>query len=228
MKAVILAAGKGTRLRPLTLKTPKPLLKVGGRCLIDYLLERLASAGVHEAFINVHHLGEQIQHHVGKGTKWGLEVTWFSEQVLLDTGGALRAMLPALGAEPCMVLSADVWMDYPIDCLLALNLDGCDLHLVMVPNPPFHPEGDFDFRKPGTTRGLLQARTGSGYNYGGYAVIRPELIGRESQDIFPLRRLMDLALAENRISGELWEGDWFNIGTTADLEALRARVDRAT
>lgn len=229
MKAVILAAGKGTRLQPLTFHTPKPLLKAGDRHLIDYLLERLVTAGVTEVLINVHHLAEQIQRHIGDGARFGFSrVIWFEEEALLDTGGALRSMLPALGDEPCLVVSADIWTDYPIERLLALDLGMQSLHLMMTPNPPFHAEGDFSFRTADAEAGLLQRGGTRNHNYGGYAVIRPELISRVKETTFPMLRLMELALDEGRCSGELWQGHWFNVGTATELESLNVWLKQSS
>lgn len=224
MKAVILAAGKGTRLLPLTLTTPKPLLKAGGRCLLDYLLERTATAGVSEVLVNVHHLASQVQDYVGDGSRWGLKVHWFVEPELLDTGGALRNMLPVLGDSPCVVLSADIWTDYPLRQLLKSSNNSA-VHLLLVPNPPFNPQGDFQFQATTLTTGQVQQKSGGlSCNYGGYAVVQPALVRQIEKTVFPLRHLMDLAIAERSCTGELWTGRWFNVGTTEELESLEAAL----
>lgn len=218
----MLAAGLGARFGAVTLTTPKPLLNVAGRPLIDYLLSKLAAAGITEVFINTHHHAEQMQRHVADGSRWNLRVTWFFEEVLLDTGGALKNMLPALGGEACMVLAADIWTDYPLQRLQCLELGAHSLYLLMVPNPPFHPGGDFSFADDGATRGLLQQGGAARYNYGGYAVISPELIGRIAHKVFPMRDLMTLALEQGSCAGELWQGRWLNVGTPEQLALLDA------
>ena len=224
MKAVILAAGKGARLLPLTLTTPKPLLQAGGRRLLDYSLERMATAGVSEVLINVHHLANQIQDYVGDGSHWGLKVHWFVEPKLLDTGGALRNMLPVLGDSPCVVLSADIWTDYPLQQLLVSGRNNA-LHLLLVPNPPFHRQGDFQFQSAAAITGQVQQKnSGLSYNYGGYAVVQPALIRQVEEAVFPMRRLMDLAIAEQSCTGELWSGRWFNVGTIEQLASLDAAL----
>lgn len=224
MKAVVLAAGIGARFKAVTLTTPKPLLKVADRPLIDYLLSKLADAGITEVLINTHHHAEQIQQHVDDGSRWNLRVTWFFEEVLLETGGALKNMLLALGEEACMVLSADIWTDYPIQRLKCLELGAHSLYLLMVPNPPFHSGGDFSFADDDATRGLLQQGGATRYNYGGYAVIRPELIGRIAHRIFPMRDLMTLSLDQGSCAGELWQGRWFNVSTPEQLAILDAEL----
>lgn len=221
MKVAVLAAGKGTRLQPLTLTTPKPLLKVAGRCLLDYLLERLSSARLTDVLINAHHLSAELQDYVGDGGRWGLSVSWFVEPALMDTGGALLNMLPSIGDQPCIVISADIWTEYPLKRLIDVAHRVRGMHLMMVPNPSFNPEGDFSFEPPELTHGRLQERVVTpSYNYGGYAVVHPSLIRAQQEAKFPLKRLMDLALKQQACTGDVWQGQWFNVGTPEELQQL--------
>ena len=144
MKAMILAAGFGERLRPLTEKTPKPLLKVGVKPLIQYHIERLASAGVRELVINTSWLGDQIESFLGDGSRFGVSIAWSREAEPLDTGGGIRRALPLLGSDPFLVINGDVWTNYPLDSLVEREwADEIEAHLVLVPNPTHNPEGDF-------------------------------------------------------------------------------------
>ncbi len=234
MKAVILAAGQGVRLRPLTLGVPKPLLQVGDRRLIDYHLENLSAAGVHDVFINIHHLARQIENHVGDGATWGLDVSWSREHTLLDTGGAIYRLLPLLGTEPFLAISADIWTDLPLHRLVAAGLHAdLDMLLPLAPNPDFHPDGDYGFATSDARSGMLDPRAAVKYNYAGVALMRPSLfadlelkgVPRAGPDpIFPLRQIMDLAIARRRCAGFLWRGTWFNIGTSRELRRLEHRL----
>ena len=144
MKAMILAAGFGERIRPLTDVTPKPILEVGGKPLIHYHLERLAAAGVEDVVINTCHLAEQVESNVGSGQRWGLNVQYSRELKALETAGGIIQALPILGNSPFMVINGDIWTNYPFKKLLKRSLDAQFLaHLVMIENPQQHLQGDF-------------------------------------------------------------------------------------
>ena len=227
MQAIILAAGRGTRLQPLTHSTPKPLLDIApGRTLIGDALKRLADGGFGQVLINSHHLAEQLHAYVADlAPALNLEIIWSEEASLLDTGGALGKMRPHLRDDrPALVMAADIWTDCPIQAFAGHSMTEAAMHLMLVPNPDYHPRGDFDFAAEGDGPGLLcEARTNR-FNYGGMALIWPSLISRISDAVFPLYDLMRLALQEQALTGEIWHGDWFNVGTITELEALRARL----
>lgn len=216
MRAMILAAGRGERMRPLTDRTPKPLLRVGGKALIDYHLEGLRAAGFREVVVNNAWLGEQIREHVGSGAKFGLTVTHSDERPhALETGGGIYQALSALGADPFLVVNGDVWTDIPFDRLRNALRDGDLAHLVMVPNPPQHTQGDFSLegdrvREVGPHRAT----------YSGIGVYRPEFFEGCQPGAFKLVPLMLQAMRTSRLSGQLYEGRWYDIGTPERLQRL--------
>lgn len=223
MKALVLAAGLGSRLRPLTLETPKPLLEIAeGRTLLGDLLDKLRAASIHQAIINTHYLGGLIRQYVDLYSS-DLDVLWSEEAELLETGGALRKMLPQLEPdEPCLVLAADVWTNYPLEKLLARPIGTDAMHLLLVPNPDFHAGGDFSFHPE--KQGHLQKQDRADFTYSGYAVIHPSLIARRAAGAFPLLELMEIALQLGTLTGEVWNGCWFNVGTQQALQALRTKM----
>jgi N-acetyl-alpha-D-muramate 1-phosphate uridylyltransferase len=215
MRAMILAAGRGNRMRPLTDRTPKPLLQVGGKPLIQYHVERLAAAGVREIAINHAHLGQQIEETLGDGARFGVSIRYSpeGEGLALETGGGIFKALPLLGPEPFLVVNADIWTDCPFaDLSLA---EGDLAHLVLVENPPQHPQGDFAL-----DGGRVQAEGPPRYTFSGIGVYRPGLFADCVPGAFPLapllRRAMDLGL----VGGRLHRGHWYDIGTPERLAAL--------
>ena len=215
MKAMVLAAGRGERLRPLTDTMPKPLLSVHGKPLIVHHLEALARAGVSEVTVNLSWLGGQLRAALGDGSRWGLVIRYSDEgPVALETGGGIVKALPWLGPEPFIVVSGDIFTDFDF---ARLRLPDPSLaHLVMVPNPPFHPRGDFALEDGRVTEGA-EARC----TYGNIGVFRPEFFdgcGPERQPLLPLLRR---ALAQRRLTGELYRGSWANVGTAEQLAALQ-------
>ncbi|WJW75916.1 nucleotidyltransferase family protein [Thiohalobacter sp. IOR34] len=217
MKAMILAAGRGERMRPLTDRVPKPLLRAGGKALIEYHLEALAAAGVRELVVNHAHLGWQIEQALGEGGRWGLKIHYSPEpEGALETGGgifrALRAGL--LGEAPFLVVNGDVWSDYPLS-RLPVEPQGL-VHLVLVDNPPQHPAGDFALDAGGRVR-----ETGAAcLTFSGIGVYRPELFDDCSPGRFPLAPLLRRAMAAGRVSGEHYRGLWMDVGTPGRLAAL--------
>lgn len=224
MKAMVLAAGRGERMRPITDTLPKPLVEVAGRTLIEHHLARLAQAGFRDVVINVSHLGEQIVARLGDGARHGLRIAWSREAAPLETAGGIAQARELLGPAPFLLVNADIWCDYDFFRLRALELGPRLSHLVLVPNPPQHPGGDFTLR---------EGRIGNGpgspssprYTYSGVSVIAPALVagiaaGQKAQ-LAPLWRA---AAETGAVSGELHSGQWDDIGTPQRLAALQARM----
>ncbi|MCC7200828.1 MAG: nucleotidyltransferase family protein [Gammaproteobacteria bacterium] len=217
-RAIVLAAGRGERMRPLTDVTPKPLLQAGGRPLIEYHLLALAGAGVTEVVVNLSWLGAQLRDALGDGARFGLAIRYSDEgPVALETGGGIFRALPWLGPEPFLVVNGDIYSDYPLRSLrLAPGLLG---QLVLVPNPEQHPRGDFHL----TASGLI-ADGEPRHTYSGIAIFDPELFAGCSDGRFPLKPLLDRAIEAGRLGGELHNGLWTDVGTPARLAALDQRL----
>lgn len=220
---MILAAGRGERMRPLTLRTPKALLGVGGRPLIDYHLERLAAAGVRCVVINASWLGDQLEAHCGDGDPWGLTITWSREPEPLETAGGIVQALPALGDAPFLVVNGDLWMDYDVDALAerAAALPAGGAHLLLVPNPPHHPQGDFVLRGQQVVAAVPGAAT---LTFSGAAVYHPAFFAGLAPGPRPLRPLFERALAQGLVSGAQHRGAWVDVGTPQRLAALDAAL----
>lgn len=223
MKVMILAAGLGKRMRPLTDHTPKPLLRAGGKALLEHHLLRLAAAGLHEVVINVSHLAEQVEAFCGDGSAWGLSIQWSREAQPLETAGGIQRALPLLGEGPFMVVNGDVWTDYPFAqlCRLPPPADG-SAHLVLVDNPPQHPLGDFMLDTAG--RVLARGASESGFTYAGLGIYTPGFFVGLAPGEYPLRPLLDRAIDEGRLTGEHYPGQWADIGTPERLAALDAAL----
>lgn len=220
---MILAAGEGIRLRPITLRTPKPLLEIGGETLIERHIEALVRAGIDGIVVNLHHMGAQIRAFVGDGSRWSVTVEYSEESELLETGGGIAKALPLLGSEPFVVVSADICTEFDFARLTRALPDGILGHLVMVNNPSHHPEGDYGFGT-GESGGLRHLDVGATrkFNYGGMALLSAELFSGVPVARLPLRPLFDRAIAEGRMTGERYPGPWINIGTEAHLASARA------
>lgn len=221
MKAMILAAGRGERMRPLTDHTPKPLLRANGKPLIEYTIEQLASAGFNEIVINVAHLGEQIVGYCGDGERWGVRIRYSDEgDTALETAGGIAKALPLLGEAPFLTLNADVACDFPLEKLRTVDVDLA--HLVMIPNPPHHPAGDFAI----TTSGRL-CEVGVGkLTYSGIGVYHPALFAGLAIAPLKLRPVLNNAIQAGRISGERYNGYWMDIGTPERLHDLSERLTK--
>lgn len=220
MKAIVLAAGRGERMRPLTDDRPKPLLEAGGLALIDWHLFALAAAGIREVVVNLAWQGARLREHVGSGERYGLAVTWSDEGAeALETGGGIHRALPWLGPGPFLVVNGDVWTDYPLG-RLALPA-GALAHLVLVDNPSHHPQGDFSLDAAG--------RLGRGaprLTYAGLGAYHPDLFAGCRPGKFPLAPLLDAAIAAGQATGEHHRGAWFDVGTPARLAELDGRLRR--
>ncbi len=220
MKAMILAAGLGKRMRPLTDKTPKPLLRVGGKPLIVYHLEKLRALGIGEVVINVSYLGEKIVKALGDGDEWNLQIQYSIEDEPLETGGAILQALPRLGDEPFLLINGDVWTDYQFAQLTQSPLmDSSLARLILVPNPGHNTQGDFSLFEG---RLLHNTQVDAGYTFSGLSLMHPDLIGcySERRQTFPLREAFDDAIAHDRLEGELYQGQWWDIGTPERLAEL--------
>jgi MurNAc alpha-1-phosphate uridylyltransferase len=214
MKAMLLAAGLGTRMRPLTDRTPKPLLPIAGKPLLAWHLERLAAAGVRDVVINCSWLGEQIEAFVGDGSRFGLCVKISHEAQPLETGGGIFRALPLLGDSEFIIISSDVWTDYPLQNLLSIKTQRG--HLVMVDNPAHLMHGDFYRAADGT---LNENGDGTKVTYSGIAVLHPDFFHGCSDGVFPLRPLMQRAMAEKLLTSEHYRGEWIDVGTPERLQA---------
>ena len=214
MRAMILAAGRGERMRPLTDGTPKPLLEVGGKRLIEYHLETLRRAGIGDVTINLSWHGEQIRNALGDGLRWDVKIRYSDEgPIPLETAGGIFRALEWLGPDPFIVINGDVWSDYDVK-KLALPPDA-NAHLVLVPNPPQHPHGDF-----GLKLGRVIEDGSERYTYSGIAMYRREFFADCKPGRFPLLPLLKRAIAAGRLSGEVHQGRWYDIGTPQRLAAL--------
>ncbi|MFC4308398.1 N-acetylmuramate alpha-1-phosphate uridylyltransferase MurU [Steroidobacter flavus] len=219
MRAMILAAGRGERMRPLTDHTPKPLLTVAGKPMIQYHIEALAAAGVREIVINLAWLGAQIRAAIGDGSQFGVRIQYSDEgDAALETGGGVFKALPLLagpsGTDPFVVVSGDVWTEYPLGDVIQ-RLSASDMaHFVVVPNPDFHARGDFGLA------GDRLTDNGERYTYANIGVMRPEFFAGSSPGKFPLAPLMFNWIRQNRVSGELYRGVWHNVGTPQQLQQI--------
>lgn len=218
MKAMILAAGRGERMRPLTDTTPKPLLRAGGRCLIEHHLDKLARAGIREVVINLGHLGAQIAACLGDGAAYGLSIRYSEEgESLLDTGGGIQRALPLLGAEPFLVVNGDIYSDIAFENLSCRPAGLA--HLVLVPNPVHHPSGDFAL-----VGDRVLAEGAPRLTFSGVGIYRPEFFAGCTAGAFPLAPLLRRAMAAGQVSGERYDGLWCDVGTPERLTALAARL----
>jgi len=221
MKAMILAAGRGERLRPLTDTTPKPLLRVGGHSLIEYHLKALKEAGITDIVVNLAWLGDQIESTLGDGSRYGVRIAYSYETgQALETGGGIYKALPLLtdnGNTPFIVTNADTWTDFPYHNLSG-QLSGL-AHLVMVDNPPQHPDGDFVFEN-----GFLKEAGDERLTFSGIGVYSPALFSGISETIFPLAPLLREAMNKQLVTAEHYQGSWFDIGTAERLQMLDASL----
>jgi MurNAc alpha-1-phosphate uridylyltransferase len=212
---MILAAGRGERMRPLTDHTPKPLLPIAGKPLIVHHLEALRAAGFTDLIINTGHLGEQLPAALGDGQRWGVRIAWSPEPPeALETGGGIFQALPLLGPEPFLVVNGDVWTDYPL-ARLPKVLAGL-AHLVLVDNPPQHTAGDFFL----TADGAVAEHGEPKLTFSGISILRPELFAGCAAGRFPLGPLLRRAMAVGQVRGEYYPGAWRDIGTPERLAEL--------
>lgn len=214
MKAMLLAAGRGERMGALTLATPKPLLPVAGKPLLQHHLERLVAAGFSGIVINTSWLGEQIAAFIGDGSRFGVPVQLSPEPERLETGGGIRNALALLGDEPFAVVNGDVWSDFPLQ-MLPRRIDGL-AHLVLVPNPAHNAAGDFWLHDGRCVVG----GAGERLTFSGISVLHPALFAGTSAGRFPLAPLLRNAIEQGRVTGERYDGVWIDVGTPERLSAV--------
>jgi MurNAc alpha-1-phosphate uridylyltransferase len=220
MKAMILAAGKGERLRPLTLHTPKPLVRAAGVPLIEYHVRALATAGFDELVINHAWLGQQIEDYLGDGSRFGVAIRYSAEGEPLETGGGIHRALGLLGDEPFLVVNGDIWTDYDFS-VLHQPINGL-AHLVLADNPAHHPQGDFTLTDGQVIDGQPDAAT---LTYSGIAVLHPQLFDGCADGAFKLAPLLRIAMANGQVSGERLKGHWVDVGTHERLAEAEALIE---
>lgn len=213
--AMILAAGRGERLKPFTDHTPKPLIEVRGHPLLEHQLSWLKQAGIKQAVINLHHLAAQIESFCSKRTETIPKIRFSHEAELLETGGGILNALPLLGTEPFLLLNGDIFTTFDLQDLQPLP-DWADVHVLVTPTPDYRAQGDFE-----VSDGRISAR-GNSYVYCGIAILRPELFADLTPGTFSLRDLYFQAIDSGTISAQIWHGYWIDIGTPAQLEAVNS------
>lgn len=225
MKAMILAAGRGERLRPLTDQAPKPLLQIGGKALIEYHIENLVRSGIDEIVINLSYLGEKIRTALGDGAHWGARILYSEEgEPALETGGGIFHALSLLGDSPFIVVNGDIWTDFDFSELhgkLTEQLPGL-AHLVLTENPEHHPDGDFildDGRVYGDMKKYSNGR-GHSLTFTGVGVYHPALFSGCTNERFPLAPLLHKAMESGQVTGQCYNGMWMDIGTRQRLDEI--------
>ncbi|MGX5174973.1 N-acetylmuramate alpha-1-phosphate uridylyltransferase MurU [Aliikangiella sp. IMCC44653] len=227
MKAMILAAGRGQRMMPLTKDTPKPMLAVAGKPLLEHQIIKLAQAGIQDIVINHCYLGEQIENYFGDGSNWGVNITWSRETQALETAGGIKQALAYLGDEAFISINSDIWCDLPLEHLIKhqqtkpLSESSCHAHLVLVKNPAHNLKGDF-----GLENDLVSNSTqASTWTFSGIALYHPALLSQcppnQAQSLAPFLRA---AADKNMLSGEIYHGMWHDIGTPHRLEELKQQL----
>jgi MurNAc alpha-1-phosphate uridylyltransferase len=216
MKAIILAAGRGERMRPISDTTPKALLEVRGKMLVAWLIEALRAAGIRDLVINHAHLGSMIEAALGGGSRFGVAIRYSPEAVALETAGGIANALPLLGAAPFVAVNCDVFCDFDFSRIAGRSLGKNLAHLVLVANPPQHPEGDFSLSGAEVGLGAAPRLT-----FSGIGLYRPDLFdgvvrGSKAQ----LAPLLRAAMARHAVSGEVHQGEWHDVGTPERLAAL--------
>jgi N-acetyl-alpha-D-muramate 1-phosphate uridylyltransferase len=223
MKAMILAAGRGERLRPQTDVTPKPLIRVGKHRLIEYHLHNLAAAGVTDVVINISWLRNQIRDTLGDGDKYGLNIHYSDEgDQALETAGGIINALPLLGDEPFMLINGDIWSDFDLGSLLTAPIT-TQAHLVLVNNPAHHRKGDFALQDA-----LLRRQGEPRYTYSGIGIYSPALFDAVGPGVSALGPILRQKSEQDLISGVLYHGRWLDIGTSERLHKLREILSQAS
>ncbi len=218
MKAMVLAAGRGERLRPLTDNAPKVLAEVGGEPLLAHHLRWLAAAGIREVVVNLHHLGQQIVDRFGDGGEYGVRIRYSREAQLLETGGGIVNALPLLGQDPFLLINGDIFTDFDLAGMPPRPAAGALAHLLVTPRPAFRARGDFLVQN-----GRVVAR-GDAYVYCGIAVIDPIAFAGHTAVPFSLRDVFFELIERGALSAQIWRGYWRDIGTAEQLAAVDAHV----
>lgn len=223
MKAMILAAGLGSRMRPLTLYKPKPLLEVGGKALIVWHIEKLKHIGVTDIVINTAWLADVLIAALGNGSQFGVNILWTREEEGLETAGGIINALPLLGEAPFIVVNGDVWTTFDFAKLLNVQLKDDLAHLVLVSNPEQHPQGDFTLAD-GRAYTFEQNQQGENLTYSGLAVINPKMFDGLDAGKRPLAPLLKQAMSDAKVSAEKMQAAWVDVGTPARLSSLDLQI----
>ena len=223
---MILAAGYGKRLRPLTDKIPKPMIPVGGKPLLQHHIEHLVAMGIKEVVINISWLADQIESFFGDGSNFGIRIAWSRESEPLETGGGILKALPILGDAPFLLINGDIWTDFPLPTVTDIALEGDQsAWLLLVNNPQHNPAGDFGFQE-----GFVSYEPGLKYTFSGISVFKPMLFAnyaknRMEASCFPLRDVLRPAIESKRIIGSVYAGQWCDVGTIERYNALNNHLD---
>ena len=220
MKAMILAAGRGERLRPLTDETPKPLIKVAGKFLIEYHLLNLANAGFADIVINTAWLAGKIHEALGDGNRYGVSIQYSDEGVALETAGGIINALSLLGNEPFLVINGDIWCDYTLSDLPELITDR-QAHLVLVDNPDHNHKGDFAL-----DNGLIKNSGKNMFTFSGIGLYRADFFAEQHPGAVPLAPIIRKKCEADLVSGQLYEGQWTDVGSIERLQELEAQLSR--
>jgi MurNAc alpha-1-phosphate uridylyltransferase len=215
MRAFILAAGRGERMRPLTDTVPKPMLLAGGEPLIAHTVHNLVQAGITELVVNLAWLGDKIKAYLGTGHRFGASIRYSPEATALETAGGIINALPLLGDGPFIVVNGDIWTDFDFKTLLDRSLDGRSAHLVMVDNPEHHPQGDFVLEGDKLIESAAPRLT-----YSGIGLYSPKMFDRLAPGKRPLAPLLSKAISNSQLGGEYHAGQWWDIGSPERLHQL--------
>ena len=218
MKAMILAAGRGERLRPLTDETPKPLIKVAGRSLIEYHLINLADAGYKEIIINTAWLAEKIHQQLGNGKKYGVSIQYSDEGQALETAGGIINALPLLGDEPFLVVNGDIWCDFDFSTLQNLSKTS-QAHLLLVNNPEHNQHGDFALEN-----GLIRNSDETMYTYSGIGLYSADFFAGQKSGSVPLAPVIRNKCEDDLVSGQFYDGSWTDVGTLERMQELEDQI----
>lgn len=220
MKAMILAAGDGTRMRPLTENLPKPMLQVAGKPLLEYHIESIARAGIHDIVINHARFGHMIEDYFGDGERFDVNICYSAEgDKPLETGGGIKRALALLGDAPFLAVNADIWTDYPFVDLVAAVVT--TPYLVLVPNPEHNPKGDFALQD-----GLIRNQGDNLHTFSGIGLYSAEMFVDANERAFSLAPLLREQIGKKQVSGELYSGLWYDIGTPQRLQALDSKLSK--
>lgn len=225
MRAMILAAGLGKRMQPLTADTPKPLLKVAGKTLIEHQIHKLAVAGVSGIVINHFYLGEMIEAELGNGSRYGVEISYSREAIRLDTAGGIIKALPQLKDDSFIVVNADIWTDFDFSTLVPVDGEECLAHLILAENAEHNPHGDFYLDDQGRVHEDDETHD-QRLTFSGISVLHKNLFAGlpiQPRSVVPLLRN---AMIESRVSGEIHSGVWMDIGTPERLQEVNALADQ--
>ena len=218
MKAIILAAGRGERLRPLTDTTPKPLIKVAGNSLIEYHLHNLVQAGIKEIIINTAWLAEKIHQQLGDGTKHGVSITYSDEGEALETAGGIINALPLLGNKPFLVVNGDIFCDFNFSTLAPLEKN-IQAHLILVNNPEHNQQGDFSLQQ-----GLIKNTGGNMHTYSGIGIYTADFFAQQPSGALALAPIIRNKCDANLISGQIHRGLWTDVGSVERLQQLKNQL----